>query len=190
MLKDLLPKKEESQETSDYSFSTGSVADYTKLVKEISQEKQYYSQSVDDEPEELESQIEENNSQSVKRVTKAVNTTAAKFVVNSSDRVISFLGNLILGDVDDADFSADAAEKKELQEAWADVFPENTKIPPWLIAVVCTLLIYGPKFQMAIKYKRAQEKIENDARVIHEQKKQLDDYKKELEQIKKTNGSN
>jgi len=163
----MLPQNEEqTSETQEYSFSTGSAADYTKLLNIIPKPKQPYdmvdeteeTQEIDDTQELQEIQ---NNTGARSRIAKKSSQTTAKFITNSSDRVISFLGNLFIGDVDDVDFSADADEKREIQAAWEEVFPDpSVQIPPWVIAVVCMVLIYGGKFQTAIRYKRAQEKIE------------------------------
>src|SRR5690554_4240922 len=174
MLKDMLPRNNEEikNDTQEYSFSTGTASDYTKLLGVIQEPKQQYEREIIDDDIEVDDDIE--NVSVRQTIANKSNESTAKFIVNSTDRLITFVGNLILGDIDDVDISADADEKQEMQEAWAAVFPDPTKqLPPWLMALIIMVFIYGSKIQMAVRYKKAQEKIESDAITINQQNAEL-----------------
>lgn len=190
MLKDMLPQNNEEikNDTQEYSFSTGTASDYTKLLGVIQEPKQQYEREIIDDDTEVDNDTRDISVRQT--IANKSNESTAKFIVSSTDRLITFVGNLILGDIDDVDISADADEKQEMQEAWAAVFPDPTKqLPPWLMALIIMVFIYGSKIQMAVRYKKAQEKIESDAITINQQNAELEAYKKIIQEMKEKDGN-
>ncbi len=149
----------EKAELQGYNFQPGNAEDFADLIEEIKEDKQNYPEfEPEPEPEQEEPQDAPSEASSA-RVDKFATATAAKFITNNADRLIAFLGDLIIGD-DDFDASATAEEKKEIQECLEKAFPQTSKgIPPWLIATVTILLIYAPKFVDGFQTKKLKQQL-------------------------------
>lgn len=95
------------------------------------------------------------------------------------------LGN-VAGMVANADktekYRADEADIKDLAEAYADLAAEsNVEMPPWLQVLFLVLMIYIPKFKVAITDKRY-NKLKKE---MEEMKEQIADQKASLKELKK-----
>lgn len=171
------PQQPLQEEKEQYTFSTGTAEDYRKLSEEISSPKQFYN-DVEQLP----------NEEPTENKSKVLATNTAKFVTNSIDRIMSISLSLIANDDGETDFSADDDEKKEMQEYWEAAFPDPAKqMNPVLAAVLAILLIYGLKAKNAVSIRRAKKRIEEDAKIIHQQEVENERLRKELELLKTNN---
>ena len=168
--------QETKPEESAYTFSTGTAEDYRSLANEISAPKQEYA-DVEQLPAEEPGTTETHN--------KVVATNTAKFLTNSIDRVMNITLSAIADDDGETDFSADNEEKAEMQSYWEAVFPDPTKqMPPWLAALIAFVLIYGIKLKEAMGIRKARKKIEEDAKIIAEQEREIERLRRESELLR------
>lgn len=100
-----------------------------------------------------------------------------------TDTVLGNVAGMVASSEDTHKYRADDGDIKDLAEAYADLAAEsNVEMPPWLQVLFLVLMIYMPKFKVALtdrRYNKLKKEMEDIRSEIKEQKQALKNLEKE-----------
>ncbi len=135
----------------DYIFHDGSAPD--ELFAEMQEPKQFFAAPpapapaapAPDDPEKPDEEKPKTEAE-LKRAAR----TPAKFVVGALDGGLAYLSSVIAKSDESDSYKASKDEREQLTDLWAEYLKgKGADLPPGVMILVMTAIVYGPKVKMA-----------------------------------------
>ena len=176
----MLSKEELSQPgpSSEDPFRTDDEAD--RVLLEMAEEKEPFqkSQSIHTDAEEV-IEIDEGGYPNASHAQQVRSNDTAEFIVSMADTGLAVVFASYAKVADSKEFEADPEDRNKMAKYWGIYFQDKSvDMPPWVMALMITMIVISKKFNMAKQIREANLRAEAAEKEAKEAREKLEEERR------------